>query len=167
MMGELKGHKNVLAAFSDVFRCQFFGTIKESKDVIPVKQTTLASFDKLFDFIYNKDIDWSVLTVLEMYDVANLAYKYRMPELLEEVRVQMEEVTITMDNLMEVADTATQFIQFPEVTTSENDFLSNKCISWSILHRALLYGLTGQFSAPLIGREGSFLQDSLSKFDSL
>ena len=85
-----------------------------------------------------------------------------MPELLEEVRVQMEEVTFTMDNLMEVADTATQFIQFPEVTTSENDFLSNKCISWSILHRVLLHGLTGQFLAPLMGLEGSFFQESLS-----
>jgi len=116
VLGEVKGHKVVLAAFSEVFRDQFFGSLKETKDVIPVEETTLESFEKLIAFIYNKDIDWGALSVLEMYDVVNLVYKYRMPELREEVMVQIEEVAITMDNLMEVAHTATQFIQFPEVS---------------------------------------------------
>ena len=33
---KIKAHKSILAAFSPVFKKMFYGTLKETKDVIPV-----------------------------------------------------------------------------------------------------------------------------------
>eukprot|EP00092_Neocalanus_flemingeri_P000574 GFUD01000609.1.p1 GENE.GFUD01000609.1~~GFUD01000609.1.p1 ORF type:complete len:320 (-),score=59.54 GFUD01000609.1:542-1453(-) len=120
VLGEVTGHKNVLAAFSKVFRDQFFGKLKEEKDVIPVKETTYEAFQKLMFFIYSKDIDWGGVTVPEMFDVVNLAEKYIMPELMDEMKKQMENVPITNnDTLFEVAHAATEFAHlFPDVSAA-------------------------------------------------
>eukprot|EP00092_Neocalanus_flemingeri_P024367 GFUD01026423.1.p1 GENE.GFUD01026423.1~~GFUD01026423.1.p1 ORF type:complete len:317 (-),score=67.52 GFUD01026423.1:50-949(-) len=120
VLGELTGHKYVLAAFSKVFRDQFFGKLKEEKDVIPVKETTYKAFQKLMFFIYSKDINWGGVTVQEMFDVVNLAEKYIMPELMDEMKKQMENVPITNnDTLFEVAHAATEFSHlFPDVSAA-------------------------------------------------
>jgi len=118
VLGEVKGHKVVLAAFSEVFKNMFFGPMKESKNIISVEQTTLESFEKLFDFIYNKDINWGNLTVSEIYDVVNLADKYLVKELMDELKDQMENLTLTVGNVMDFAHTASQFSQFPDVSTA-------------------------------------------------
>eukprot|EP00092_Neocalanus_flemingeri_P017868 GFUD01019333.1.p1 GENE.GFUD01019333.1~~GFUD01019333.1.p1 ORF type:complete len:313 (+),score=76.48 GFUD01019333.1:53-940(+) len=120
VLGEVTGHKNVLAAFSKVFRDQFFGKLKEEKDVIPVKETTYEAFQKLMFFIYSKDINWGGVTVPEMFDVVNLAEKYIMPELMDEMKKQMENMPLTNnDDLLNVAHTATEFNHlFPDVSSA-------------------------------------------------
>eukprot|EP00092_Neocalanus_flemingeri_P043921 GFUD01048561.1.p1 GENE.GFUD01048561.1~~GFUD01048561.1.p1 ORF type:complete len:298 (-),score=78.68 GFUD01048561.1:240-1133(-) len=119
MLGEVTGHKVVLAAYSTVFRDQFFGPLRETKDVIPVEQTTLEAFKKLVDYIYSKDIVWDGVTVKEMYEVVDLAEKYRMPRLMEEMKTQIVKVPITVDSLMEVAHIATEFTaMFPDVSSA-------------------------------------------------
>jgi hypothetical protein len=118
VLGELKGHKVILGAFSPVFKSMFFGPLKETKDVIPIEQTTFEAFEKIIDYIYQKDIDWSGMTVLEMYDIVNLAEMYQMPDMMEEIKAQMENVAITEESLMDTAHTAAQFSQFSEVSTT-------------------------------------------------
>eukprot|EP00092_Neocalanus_flemingeri_P043920 GFUD01048560.1.p1 GENE.GFUD01048560.1~~GFUD01048560.1.p1 ORF type:complete len:315 (-),score=58.22 GFUD01048560.1:111-1007(-) len=120
VLGEVTGHKYVLAAFSEVFRDQFFGKLKEEKDVIPIKETTYEAFQKLMFFVYSKDIDWSGVTVPEMFDVVNLAEKYIMPELMDEMKKQMGNVVITSnDALFEVVHAATEFDHlFPDVSAA-------------------------------------------------
>ena len=49
-----------MGLFSSVFKGEFFGPAKETKDVIPVRQTTGKSFEMMVDFMYNKIIDWTV-----------------------------------------------------------------------------------------------------------
>ena len=61
ILGEVKGHKVVLAAASDVFKNMFFGDLKEMKDVIPIEDTTVESFECMLDYIYDEDIDWSAM----------------------------------------------------------------------------------------------------------
>eukprot|EP00092_Neocalanus_flemingeri_P088766 GFUD01112199.1.p1 GENE.GFUD01112199.1~~GFUD01112199.1.p1 ORF type:complete len:299 (-),score=61.73 GFUD01112199.1:141-1037(-) len=117
MLGEVRGHKLLLGLFSEVFRRSFYGPAKETKDIIPVKQTTLGAFEKMFEYIYQKEVQWGPLTVLELYDVVNLAEKYDISGLMEEVTNQIVNVPLTMENLMEVADTAAQFTQFPTVSS--------------------------------------------------
>ena len=117
-LGELKGHKLILGLFSPVFKGQFFGPAKETKDTIPVRETTLEAFKKMFDFIYSKEIDWSVLSVLELYDLVNLAKKYDIPALMEQLKKQIDIFHITMENVMEVADMAHQFKQFPDISSA-------------------------------------------------
>jgi len=118
MMGEIKGHKLLLGLYSPVFKKQFYSDGKDSKDIIPIKQTTRESFEKMIDFIYSKEIDWVTLTVMELYDVVNLAEKYDMPPLTEVVKSQLEMYPLTMENLMEVANTADEYQQFPDVTSA-------------------------------------------------
>ena len=72
----------------------------------------------MFDYIYQKDIDWSQITILELYDIVNLAEKYDITGLMEEVTKQMENLPMTLEDVMEIADTAAQFTQFPTVSST-------------------------------------------------
>jgi len=118
LLGEVKAHKMLLGLFSPVFKNEFFGPAKEATDVIPVKQTSLDSFERMVNYIYNKAIKWGDLSVLELYDVVNLAEKYQIPGLLDVVKTQMENIHLTMEDVVEVADTAAQFNQFPTISSS-------------------------------------------------
>eukprot|EP00092_Neocalanus_flemingeri_P038754 GFUD01042196.1.p1 GENE.GFUD01042196.1~~GFUD01042196.1.p1 ORF type:complete len:313 (+),score=83.48 GFUD01042196.1:54-941(+) len=120
VLGDVTGHKLVFAAASPVFRDEFFGGLKETADVIPVKETTYEAFEKMMFFIYSKDIDWSGVTVPEMYDVVNLAEKYIMPELMDEMTKQMENGPLkNNEDLLNIAHTATQFNHlFPDVSSA-------------------------------------------------
>ena len=118
LLGEVKGHQMLLGLFSPVFKKEFYGPAKETTDIIPVRQTSLESFERMFDYIYNKDIEWGDVSVLEMYNVVNLAEKYHIPGLLDVVKSQMENVHLTMEDVIEVADTAAQFNQFQTISSS-------------------------------------------------
>jgi len=115
---EVKGHKAILGAFSPVFKSMFFGPMKETRDIIPIEQTTLKAFEIFIDYIYQKDIDWSKMTVLELYDIVNLAERYQMSDLMKEIKTQMEIVAITDESLMDTAHIAAQFSQFPGVSST-------------------------------------------------
>jgi len=117
LLGEVVGHKLILGMASPVFKGEFFGPAKETKDVIPVRETTVEAFERMLDYIYNKNIDWSGVSLLELYDVVNLAEKYHIPGLLEEIKMQIQGFPLTMDSLMDAFDTAIQFIQFPNIST--------------------------------------------------
>jgi len=118
VIGEIKGHKFLLGLYSPVFKKQFFGDAQDTEDTIPIKQTTRESSEKMIDFIYSKEIDWAALTVMELYDVVNLADKYDMPQLTEVAKIQLEKYPLTMENLMEVASTADEYQQFSNVTST-------------------------------------------------
>lgn len=118
VLGEVKGHKVLLAAFSPVFKNMFFGPLKETNDVIQVKQTTFEAFEKMIEYIYKSDSDWSGMTVLELYDIINLAERYNMTLMTNEIKTQMETMPLTLESLMDVAHTAAQFTQFEEVSTA-------------------------------------------------
>jgi len=118
LVGEVKVHKIILGLFSPVFKGEFYGPVKERKDVIAVRQTSLESFEIMVDYMYSKTINWGKLSVEEMYDVVNLAEKYHIPKLTEEVKTQMENVVLTVDNILHIAETAEQFTQFPSVSSN-------------------------------------------------
>jgi len=117
LLGSVVGHKVILGMASPVFKGELFGPAKEKEDVIPVRETTLKAFNIMFDYIYNKNIAWSEVDLLELYNVVNLAEKYLMPGLLEEIRVQVQGFPLTMNNLLDVAHTALQFSQFPSISS--------------------------------------------------
>jgi len=115
---EVKAHKIILATFSSVFRAMFFGPVKETKDVITVKETTAEAFKTMIEYFYQVDIDCGEIDVIEMFDIVNLAEKYNVTELNDELKEQMEKVPITMDNLMEVAAIASKFSQFGDISSA-------------------------------------------------
>ena len=117
VVGEVKGHKLILGLYSSVFRRQFYGPAKETEDIIPIKQTTLEAFNLMFDYIYSKKIVLSGLSVLKLYDVVNLAEKYDISGLMEEIKNWMENIPLSIENVMEVANTAAQFTHFPATSS--------------------------------------------------
>merc|ERR1712179_650979 len=114
--GEIQAHKNILAASSSVFQGMFYGPMKESKDVIVVKETTAEAFKRLIEYIYHVDIECKDISLVELYDIVNLAELYDMPNLTEELINQMENIPLSMDNLVDLATTASEYSQFEEVT---------------------------------------------------
>ena len=68
---DVKAHKFVLAANSPVFRGMFYGPLKETREIIPVKQTTFEAFKRLVEFFYQVKIDGSYLTILEIFELLN------------------------------------------------------------------------------------------------
>jgi len=109
---EIKAHKYILAASSSVFKSMFFGPMKESKNVIEVKETTFEAFEKMIEYIYHVDIECKNIDFYDLYDIVNLAESYDLPKLMEELKIQMENIPLSMDNLMKVASIASDFSHF-------------------------------------------------------
>ena len=118
-MGKLKAHKHFLAAVSSVFRKQFFGKLAEKKAIIDIKETTYDAFKFLLNYIYNGLSDLEDGNSLEdMFEIINLAEKYDMRTLGDEISNLMYELNIEEANVLEVSRTAEGFKQF-EVVSSQ------------------------------------------------
>ena len=72
----------------------------------------------MIEYIYQVDIDCKNMTMLELYDIVNLAEMYDMPDLMDELKTQLKNIPLTMDNLMNVAHTAAQLNQFKVVSSA-------------------------------------------------
>jgi len=114
----IQAHKLILASHSPVFKKMFYGSLKETEDSIIVKDTTISAFEKLVEYVYQVDIDCKELTVHELFDLVNLAERYEIVKLGEELRLQMEIVPLTMSNLMEVASIGCKFSTLFETTSA-------------------------------------------------
>ena len=90
----------------------FYGSLKESGDPIIVEDTTIIAFEKLVEYVYQVDIDCKEIAVRELFDLVNLAERYEIDKLKEELSFQMEIVPLTMSNLMEVSSIGCKFSNF-------------------------------------------------------
>jgi len=117
VVGELKGHKYLLGSVSPVFRKQFFGKLAEKKDIIDIKETTYEAFKYLMNYIYigNSDVE-SDLGLEDMFEIINLAEKYDMKSLSDEVNKLLEELFIEENNVLDVSRTAEVFKHFETVS---------------------------------------------------
>ena len=70
---EIMAHKFILASVSPVFKKMFYGVMKESNDIIPVKQTPADAFSLLIDYFYQVEISCKEMTILELFELVNLA----------------------------------------------------------------------------------------------
>ena len=55
----IRAHKWPLAGVSPVFRKQFFGPMKDEREVIEVKKTSAEAFQTMVDFIYRPAGHWT------------------------------------------------------------------------------------------------------------
>jgi len=108
----VEAHKFVLAMGSQVFMKQFFGLLKETEEMVPVKETSKESFVVMIDFLYGKKIYLKTKNVEELFDVANLAEKYHIKSLMDAVKKAVEEYPLKEDNVVLCASLALQFDQF-------------------------------------------------------
>ena len=129
VVGELRAHKYFLASVSTVFRKQFFGKLAEKKDIIDIKETTFDAFKFLLNYIYNgvSDVNEGGRGLEEIFEIINLAEKYGMKTLSDEILKLLDEMDIEEANVVEVARTANVFKHFEAISkqllTKCSDFL--------------------------------------------
>jgi len=109
---EVKAHRLILGSYSTVFKAMFYGPMKETRDVIPVEGTTVEAFKRMIEYFYHVDIDCSEMTIKELFGIVDLAERYNVDKLKEEMTKQMEIVSIPMESLMEVVSIASEFSHF-------------------------------------------------------
>ena len=108
----VEAHKFVLAMGSPVFMKQFYGLLKETDEMVSVKETNKESFAVMIDFLYGKEIDLKTKNVEELFDVANVAEKYHINSLMDAVKKVVEDYPLKEDNVVVCASLALQYDQF-------------------------------------------------------
>lgn len=116
---DIKAHKVILANTSPVFKTMFYGPLKETNAVIPIKQTTFEAFQKMMKFIYCVDIEYKDMAAFQLFDIVNLAERYQLPSLTNELENQMRIIDIqSIDHMMQLASAACKFSQFGSVSSA-------------------------------------------------
>jgi len=80
---ELNAHKLILAFGSEVFMSQFFGSMRDERDTIPVEDASFDAFKTFLDVIYNRKMSLGQASFKLLAELYSLADKYLMPEMQE------------------------------------------------------------------------------------
>ena len=120
---KVPGHRLLLAGVSPVFRKEFFGPLKTTRDVIDIKETTIEAFTIMMDFIYKHDGLKNISCPQTLCQVLNLSERYQVTGLNESVAKALHGLAITPQNLMFTATVAKNYMVFEEVSK----MLTNKC----------------------------------------
>ena len=125
-------HKYLLGGVSPVFRKQFFGPMKDDRDVIEVKETTAKAFQTLLDFIYRK-AGQDTFTLnnlncpLKHFEVLELAERYEILDLKTRVKKALETFVVTKGNFQLSATVASNYkVLFEEFSL----ILSMRCLKY-------------------------------------
>ena len=131
-------HRILLAGVSSVFRRMFYGPMKETKEVIEVKETSPEAFRAMIDYIYARDPVVPVLykinsprTLFELYalgdyyDILNL--KNSILDSLPSWTPYLQKFEITRENLIHTATVAKSYSElFVDLSTE----LMMKCLKF-------------------------------------
>merc|ERR1711962_316248 len=120
-------HKFLLAGCSPVFRKQFFGALKETGDIVEIKETTAEAFNLMISYIYkapgSKISLKHITSPVCLYDILNLAEKYELPSLKDIIEDALEALPVTHENLIALLDSANVYCMFEDIS---NDLI-DKC----------------------------------------
>jgi len=129
---EVKAHKMILALVSDVFAKEFFGSMKEDKDDIDIKDASQEVFQAMVNFIYNKQVDMGEFDLTFKCQLYNLAEKYNVKDLRRKIiaSIPKHDNDITEENVLDVAILAEENIHHKplseELYTAATVFLMKK-----------------------------------------
>ena len=128
----IKAHKLLLAGVSPVFRAQFFGPMKDEREVIEVQDTTAEAFQAMVDFIYRK-AGKDTLTLDEISDpqalfqLLEISERYQVEALKVLVEEVIKKIDLTRENMMFAATVANNYkVQFEDTSVT----LSMKCLKF-------------------------------------
>ena len=107
---ELKAHKLILALISDVFEREFYGSMKDGKDDIDIKDASHDVFQAMIDFIYNKHSDLKVYDLTFLSQLYYLGEKYNIEDLRNRIIAAIPEFKILDENVLDVAILAEEYI---------------------------------------------------------
>eukprot|EP00092_Neocalanus_flemingeri_P025680 GFUD01027841.1.p1 GENE.GFUD01027841.1~~GFUD01027841.1.p1 ORF type:complete len:284 (+),score=64.03 GFUD01027841.1:59-853(+) len=103
---ELYAHKLILAFGSEVFMAQFYGTLKEKRDIIAVDDSSFDAFKTLLDLMYNKKVTLKEMSFMFLAELFYLAHKFLMDKLQDFIINEVYTRKITSEQLLEAATVA-------------------------------------------------------------
>jgi len=99
---EVKAHTQILAAASDVFYREFYGSLRVESEV-EIKDARQEVFQAMIEFIYNKKLVFKDVGLDFLASLYYLAEKYNIEDLRDEIVVFIPEYKITKENVLKVA----------------------------------------------------------------
>jgi len=117
---EVKAHKLILGAASDVFEREFFGPMKKDED-IEIKDVSEEVFRAMIDYIYNKKTeltDYDFNFISSLYYIADL---YNIEELRLDIIASIPEHVVSDQNFLDVAILAENNNLYPRLSESLYD----------------------------------------------
>ena len=119
----IRAHKYFLGAVSPVFRKQFFGPMKDEREVIEVKKTSAEAFQTMVDFIY-RQAGQNTFTLngiqcpQKLFEILELAERYQIWTLVSLVKESLQNFVMTRENVMFAAAVAKNYnVQFEDIST--------------------------------------------------
>ena len=125
-------HRFILAAVSPVFRGMFLGSIRETGEVVEVKETTVEAFNTMVNYIYNPPGgDTFNLSLIgcpkKLFELLTLANKYEILKLAMLISDALGSLAITRKNMIFAATIAKQY---KEVFADVSNKLSMRCLKF-------------------------------------
>ena len=112
----IKGHKFLLSAFSPVFSRMFYGPLRETRNPIPIEDTTVRAFKSLINLVYQVDVEWLNSSWEDFFDVVYLVEKYQMTDIMNNMKDLVVEYIITSDNeMIDLAQSASKFAHLTQI----------------------------------------------------
>ena len=116
-------HRFVLAAVSPVFRRMFFGPMRETAEMVEVKETTSEAFEAMIKYIYNPpggetfDLD-QIGCPQKLFELLTLANKYQIMSLATLTSDALGSLALTRENMIFTATVARNYKEaFDDVST--------------------------------------------------
>ena len=125
-------HRLFLAGVSPVFKGMFFGPMKDTAEVVEVKETTHEAFDTMIKYIYHPPgADPFNLNHIrcpqKLFELLALANKYQILDLATMISDILGSLTITRENMIFTATVAKNYKRsFDDLSTK----LSMKCLKF-------------------------------------
>ena len=80
---------------------------------------TKDAFSTMIDYFYGKEVDWGKKSVEEIFDIANMAEKYQVDALKENIEVAAAEfLHLNEKNVVNVAAIAKHYSHFEDLANS-------------------------------------------------
>ena len=131
-------HKYYLALVSDVLKTRFFGSLRETSDTLVVRDTTAQAFETMINFVYHKNCQLDKKSVEELFEIVNIAEMYDVAGLMTHVGVAIARVQINLNNVVELARTAEQFLNLSSVSQCPSLFESCLDFLFETMHSHVL-----------------------------
>ena len=128
----IAAHRFLLAGVSPVFLGMFFGPLKETREVVEVKETTVEAFETMVKYIYNPpggnpfNLD-QIRCPQKLFELHTVANKYQLTKLTKMASDALEGLAITRENMIFTATVAKNYKEaFDELSSK----LTVKCLKF-------------------------------------
>jgi len=103
-VADVGAHKLVLAVKSDVFKAQFYGSMKETKDPIEICDSSPQAFIVFLDILYGNEVNIGAFKFAQISEIYFLAKKYLVEGLEKMIVEEVERIPVTKNNIVEVLE---------------------------------------------------------------